>query len=95
MIKHKCLFFNKDYSNKIDEEFKKGFKDIFQFSNNDINEFIMLLRKVVYPYKYRDVWEKFIKTSLPAKAEFYDNLNMDGITDSNYKHAKEFVKNSK
>ena len=55
----------------------------------------MLLRKVVYPYKYRDVWEKFIETSLPAKAEFYDHLNMDGITDSNYKHAKEFVKNSK
>ena len=28
---------NKDYSNKLDKEFKKQFRNTFKFSNNDIN----------------------------------------------------------
>ena len=45
-IKYKCISGNKVFSNKIDEELKKQFKNTFKFSNNDINEFIMLLRKM-------------------------------------------------
>ena len=40
---------NKDYSNKIDEELKKRFKNTFKFSSNDINKFIQLLRKDLDP----------------------------------------------
>ena len=54
LIKYKCLSCNKDYSSKTDEEFKKRFKNTFKFSNNDINKFILLLRKGFYPYKYMD-----------------------------------------
>ena len=54
LIKCKCLSCNKDYSNKIDEELKKLFKNTFSFSNNDINKFIFLLRKGVYSYEYMD-----------------------------------------
>ena len=43
LIKYKCLSCNKAYSNKIDEELKKRFKNTFKFSNNDINKFILLL----------------------------------------------------
>ena len=39
----------------------------FKFSNNDINTFILLLRKVVYPYEYMNEWEKFNETSLPME----------------------------
>ena len=46
LIKHKWLFCNKTYSNKTDEKLKKQFKNTFQFSNNDINKFIFLLKKV-------------------------------------------------
>ena len=53
-IKYKCLSCNKDYSNKLDRELKKKFKNMFKFSNDDINKFILLLRKVVYPYEYVD-----------------------------------------
>ena len=53
-IKYKCLSSSKDYSNKINEEFKKGFKSTFKFFDNDINKFILLLRKGVYPYEYMD-----------------------------------------
>ena len=58
----KCLSFNKNYSNKVDEEIKKRFKNTFKFSNNDINKFILLLKKGVYPYNYIDEWEKFNET---------------------------------
>ena len=70
-IKYKCLSFKKDYSNKLDEELKKKFKNTFKFSNNDINRFILLLRKGVYPYKYIDDLEKFNETTLAEKEEFY------------------------
>ena len=63
LIKYKCLSCNKDYSNKLDEFFFK-IKNTFKFSNNDINKFILLLRKCVYPYEYMDDWEKFNETTL-------------------------------
>ena len=44
LIKYKCLSFNENYSNKIDEKLKKRFKNTFKFSNNDINKFIFSQR---------------------------------------------------
>ena len=73
-----------DYSNNIYEELKKRFQSTFNFSNNDINEFIFLLKKVVYSDKYMDKWGKFNETSLPEKEELYSNLNMKYITDADY-----------
>ena len=92
LIKYKCLSCNKNYSRKVDEELKKRSKDTFTFFNNDINKFILLLRNGVYPYEYMDEWEKFNKTSLPEKEEFYSNLNMEDITDADYMHAERVCK---
>ena len=77
---------------KIDEELRKRFKNIFKFSSNDINKFILLLRKGVYPYEHMDEWEKFTETTLPEKEEFYRNLNMEDIADTDYMHAKRVCK---
>ena len=88
MIKYKCLSCNKDYLNKIDGELKNRFKNTFNSSNNDINKFILLLRKDVYPYEYMNDWEKFNETTLPEKEEFYSNLNMEEFTDADYMDAK-------
>ena len=87
-MKYKCLSSNKSYSNKIDEELKKRFKNTFKFTNNDINKFILLLRKEVYPYEYMDKWEKFYETTQLEKEKHYRNLNMEDNTDPDYMHAK-------
>ena len=92
MIKYKCLSCNEDYSNKLDEKLKKQFKNLFKFSDNDINKFILLLRKGVYPYEHIYDWEKFNETTLPEKEEFYSNLNMEDITDADYVHGKRVCK---
>ena len=39
-----------------------------------------------------DDWEKFNKTALPEKEEFYSNLNMEEITDLDYTHRKRVCK---
>ena len=67
MIKYKCLSCKKDFSNRFDEKFKKRFKNTFKIFDNDINRFIFLLRKGIYPYEYMDEWEKFNETSLLEK----------------------------
>ena len=70
---------------------QKRFKNTFDFCNNNINKFILLLRKGIYPYKYIDKWEKFNETSSPEKEEFYSNLNIQDITGSDYTMQKESV----
>ena len=46
---------------------KKKFKNTFKFSNNDINNFVLLLTKRIYPFECMDDWEKFNDTTLPEK----------------------------
>ena len=48
----------------------------------------MLLRKVIHPYEYMNTWKRFNETLLPEKEYFCSNLNMEDITDPNYKQAK-------
>ena len=35
-----------------------------------------------------DSWERFDETSLPDKEALYSELNLEGITDKDYVHAK-------
>ena len=51
----------------------KKFSSVYQFCDSDLNKFVLLLRKVVYPYEYMDSWERFNETSLPTKKIFTVN----------------------
>ena len=84
----RCFECKKYYKKDFNEELIKRFANIHEFCNGDINKFILLLRKRVYPYEYMDSWERFDETSLPDKEAFYSNLNMEDITDVDYRHAK-------
>ena len=66
----------------------KKFPNIHQFCNKDINKFVLLLRKGVYPCEYMDIWERFDETSLPDKKAFYSELYIEDITHKEYAHAQ-------
>ena len=72
----RCFQFKKSYKKDFDEELIKRFSITYRLCNGDINKFIFLLRKAVYPYEYMDSWERFDETSLPHKEAFYSNLNI-------------------
>ena len=72
---------------KDTKELIKIFANIYEFCYKDLEKFILLLRKGVYPYEYMDSWGRFNETSLPNKEAFYSNLNMEGIIDIDYRHA--------
>ena len=64
------------------------FPGIYQFCDGDLNKFVLLLRKGVYPYEYMDSWERFNETSLPPKKSFYSQLDLENIKDKDYNHAQ-------
>ena len=84
----KCLNCNKDYNEDFNNDLINKFSSTYNLWKGDINKFILLLRKGVYPYEYMDSWEIFDETSLPTKENFYICLNKEDITDIAYKHAK-------
>ena len=71
------------------------FTNALQLCNRDLNKFILLLKKGVYPYQYMDNWERFNDILLPNKETFYSNLNMEDITDTDYRHANKVFKEFK
>ena len=83
----------KNYEKDFNKELIQRFETIYGFCNGDLNKFILLLRKGVYPYEYMHSWERFNETSLPDKEAFYSNLNMENITDVDYRHRKRAFKN--
>ena len=88
----RCFECKKNYNKDFNKELIKRFANIYEFCNGDINKFILLLRKAVYPYEYKDSWERFDETALPDKETFYSNLHMEDVTDVDHKHAKRVFK---
>ena len=91
----KCFNCNIYYKKIFNKDLMKKFKNTHSFCNNDLNKFILLLRKGVYPYEYMDSWERFNETSLPSKKEFYSNLNMEDIDEIDCRHGSNVFKSFK
>ena len=88
----KCFNCNTYYKKKFNKDLIKKFKNTYSFCNNDLNKFVLLLRKAVYPYEYMDSWKKLNETSSPSKEDFYSNLNMENIDDIDYRHGNNVFK---
>ena len=52
------------------KELIEKFPNIYQFCNGDLNKFVLLLRKGVYPYEYMNSWEKLMKLHYHPKKLF-------------------------
>ena len=96
-----CYNCKQRYRKKFNKELIKRFASTYEFCNNDttgsssserINKFELLLRKGVYPYEYADTWERLSEIPLPSKEDFYSNLNMEDISDIDYRHANNVFK---
>ena len=91
----KCFNCDTSYRKKFNKELIKRFASTYEFCNKDLNKFILLLRKGVYPYEYMDNWERFNEMSLPSKESFYSNLNMENNDDIDYRHGNNIFKRFK
>ncbi|GET55307.1 uncharacterized protein LOC114539009 [Rhizophagus irregularis DAOM 181602=DAOM 197198] len=48
----------------------------------------LLFRKGVFPYDWTNAWEKFDRTSLPPRKDFYSLLSQQNISKEDYEHAQ-------
>ena len=60
--------------------------------NHTDEQFRLLLRKGVYPYKYISSWDNFEETKLPPKEAFHSKLNMNNTGDHDYEHTQKVWK---
>ena len=88
-LNFRCFNCKKNYEKDFNKELIKRFANIYEFCNGDLNKFILLLRKGVYPYEYMDNWERFNETSS------YSSLNMENIDDIDYRHGNNMFKKFK
>ena len=81
-------------SNKSINELIEKFPNTYQFCNGDLNKFVLLLRKGVYPNECMDSWEKCDETTLPPKEAFYSELTLEDISDKDHLHAQKMFQES-
>ena len=88
----KCIDCEKEYEKEFNNELVERFANTYKFCDNDLDKFIMLLRKGVYPYEYIDEWDKFNEKIIPGKDSFYSNLTLENISETDYAHANNVFK---
>ena len=87
----RCKECKKQWKRPIEGLIEK-FPSVSQFCNGNLNKFVLLLRKGVYPYECMDSWEKFDETTLPPKSDFYSELTLKGISSEYYANAQKVWK---
>ena len=68
-----CLKCSKSHKRCFNKGLVNKSANIYKFSKRNINKFILLIRKGVYPYEYIDSWERFDEKLLPKKENFYSS----------------------
>ena len=87
-----CIDCGKEYKKGFNKELIKRFSNTYEFCDSDMDKFLILLRKGVYPYEYMDGWDRFNEKTLPNKKSFYSTLMIEDISASDYAHANNVFK---
>ena len=77
-----CVDCGKEYEKRFNKELLERFANTYEFCGNDLNKFLIFLRKGVYPHEYMDGWDKFDEKALPSKGSFYSSLAMEDISET-------------
>ena len=83
----KCKSCNTKNNRLLDALIKK-FPSTYELCNNNIDKFLLLLKKGVYPYGYMNDWKKFNENKLPSIKNYYSNLQVKNITNEDYAQQK-------
>ena len=77
-------------SSSLDNLVKNLPDEAFKYTKQEFKkeQFNLMKQKGVYPYDHMDSFQKFEKTELPTKEQFYSILNNESISDEQYKHAQ-------
>ena len=84
---YNCSLCNKKSYRSIDELIKRCSK-VYSICNNDLDKFLLLLRKGVYPYEYMNTWNRFNECENPPFEKYYSKLNLTNITKEDYVHSQ-------
>ena len=85
---YKCGECKKEQEEALEHKLIENSPSVYEFCEGDLDKFVLLLRKCIYPYEYMNSWEKFDETSLPDKKDFHSKLNSEDISDYDYERAK-------
>ena len=66
----------------------RGGDKFFGFEEYNENQYKLVIQKGIYPYEYMTNWDKFKETKLPPREAFYSKLNMAGVSEEDYEHAR-------
>ena len=66
----RCFECKKNDKNDLNNKLIKRFANIYEFCHEDINKFILLLRKGVYSYEYMECGKDLTKHHCPIKKLF-------------------------
>ena len=75
-LNYRCKECKKPYT-KVANESIKNFTTLYKLRNGDLNKFFLLLRKGIYPFEYKDSWERFDENTISPKVAFYSKLNLE------------------
>ena len=66
----RCFECRRNYEKEFNKELIERFANTYEFCNKDIDKFILLLRKGVYPYEYMDNRKDLMKQHCLIKKLF-------------------------
>ena len=93
MLGHHLVFLDsfQFMSSSLDKLFANLPDDALKYTSGKIkgNKKLNLMKqKGVYPYDFMDSFDRFNKTKLPEKQDFYSIVNNEHISDEQYQHAQ-------